>query len=181
MGVDDGVPAAWSGAPVVDVDEAVLAEPAAAVGALHAAWADRRPVVVRLAVAADRFRAPESVVGDVWRLSPRLELWADRLHFLVWANTYDARGAIEPVWWWARKAVRLGATEAGDADVVLPDGRAAWVDGGPRRPFAADELDGAVAVHREAIDLGRLVADPPPTPVTAELAPDQLEAVSPSR
>ena len=43
-------------------------------------------------------------------LEPGLELWLDRLHFLVWANTYDARAG-EPVWWWSRKAARLGAAE----------------------------------------------------------------------
>lgn len=192
MEAGDAVPEPWADSPVVDVDEAVLAAPAAAVSVLHDAWTGRRPVVVRLALPADRFRAPESVVGDVWRLTPRLELWADRLHFLVWANTYDARGGIEPVWWWARKAVRLGATEGGEADVVLPDGRPAWVDGGPRVPFSPEHLAFSarfggqepperaqnVVVHREAIDLGRLVADPPPIAVTAALAPDQLEAVA---
>ncbi len=45
---------------------------------------------------------------EPWRLGARFELWHDRLHFLVWANTYDARGGIEPVWWWGRKAARLG-------------------------------------------------------------------------
>ena len=38
------------------------------------------------------------------------EPWLDRLHFLVWANTYHARGGIEPVWWWARKAARITRT-----------------------------------------------------------------------
>ena len=180
VGADDPVPSAWADVAVVNLDEAVLAAPSEAVGALHAAWAERTPVVVRLGVPADRFRAPVSIVGDVWRLSPRLELWADRLHFLVWANTYDARGGIEPVWWWARKAARLGAAllPASGHDVALPDGTPAWIDGGPRRPFGADEVDGAVLVHREAVDLGRLAADPLPVPVSATLAPDQLAAVA---
>ncbi|HUP86149.1 MAG TPA: ATP-dependent DNA helicase UvrD2 [Acidimicrobiales bacterium] len=174
----DDVPSAWAGAPVREVDEAALASPEAMVSALHDAWMHRRPVVIRLLVEADRVRTPESVAGDVWRLSPRLELWNDRLHFLLWANTYDARDGIEPVWWWGRKAARLGAVEGGGADVVLADGRPAWVDGGPRRPFDADTLDGAVVVHREVVDLGHLRPDPPPRPVRAELAPDQLEAVA---
>jgi DNA helicase-2/ATP-dependent DNA helicase PcrA len=178
VGTGDPVPSAWTSAPVLDVDEAGLAAPEALVTALHEAWAARQPVVVRLGVEAERFRAPESVVGDVWRLTAGHELWLDRLHFLVWANTYDARAGIEPVWWWARKAARLGADEGGTSDVVLPDGRPAWVDGGPRRPFPTDALGGAVVVHREAVDLGRLVADPPPTQVRADLAPDQLAAVA---
>ena len=43
----------------------------------------------------------------------RVRAVADRLHFLVWANSYDARADGEPIWWWARKAARLGATEGG--------------------------------------------------------------------
>src|SRR5688500_1182825 len=93
----DPVPAPWADAPVVTVDDAALEDPAAAVAALHDAWAGRRPVVVSLAVPADRFRAPVSVALEPWRLGARFELWHDRLHFLVWANTYDARDGIEPV------------------------------------------------------------------------------------
>jgi DNA helicase-2/ATP-dependent DNA helicase PcrA len=175
----DPVPSAWQGAREVVVDEAALADPSALVRGLHEAWLGRRAVVVRLHVDADRFRAPESVTTEPWRLAADHELWLDRLHFLVWANTYDARGGIDPVWWWGRKAQRLGgsppAPGADGGDVVLPDGRAAWVDGGPRRPFDAP----LVIVHREAVEAGRLVADPPgPVAVTAELAPDQRAAVA---
>jgi DNA helicase-2/ATP-dependent DNA helicase PcrA len=172
-------PTAWSAAPVVTVDEAALADPAAAVISLHGAWANRQPVVVALAVDPARFRNPVSRAIEPWRLDAGFELWLDRLQFLVWANTYDARardGRAEPVWWWARKAERLGAqaTLDGRADVVLPDGRSAWIDGGPRRPFAlADEV-----VHRESVELGALATVPRPTDPTAQLAPDQLAAVA---
>ena len=71
--VGDPVPPTWADAPVIDVEE-VSGD---VVGALHAAWLSRQPVVVRLGIDADRFRAPVSVVGDVWRQSPRLELWDD--------------------------------------------------------------------------------------------------------
>ncbi|MDP9072012.1 MAG: hypothetical protein M3N68_12190, partial [Actinomycetota bacterium] len=131
-------PVPWAGAPVVTVDETALAEPAPAVAALHEAWAARRPVVVALAVEPARLRAAESWAVEPWTLEAGFEPWLDRLHFLVWANTYDARGGGEPVWWWARKAERLGAraTPQGPTDVRLPDGRPAWVDGGPRAPLA---------------------------------------------
>ena len=104
----DPVPGEWSSAPVHVVDEAALADPRAVVDALHAAWSARTPVVVSLGVDAAVFREPAAVDAEPWTLDPRLELWPDRLHFLVWANTYDARGGIEPVWWWGRKAMRLG-------------------------------------------------------------------------
>src|SRR5690606_17197942 len=118
-------------------------------------------------------------IWPLWQLGPGFEPWGDRLHFLLWANTYDARGDGPPIWWWARKAVRLGATEVDDGgpgDVVLPDGTRAWVDGGPRAPLAVP-LDGAAVVHRESVELGRLTPQPAPVPPSAELAPDQLEAV----
>ncbi len=135
----DPVPAAWDGAEVVTVDEGVLADPGAAVAALHRAWASRMPVVVALAVDPGRFRAPRSYaddeIGPTWLLPPGFTPEHDRLHFLVWANTYDAREPGEPVWWWARKAARLGAGPApagAEGDVVLPTGEVVWVDGGPR-------------------------------------------------
>ena len=172
------VPEAWATAPVLTVDEAAVARPGAVVAALHEAWAARRPVVVALAVAPERFRAPESWAVEPWTLDPGFEPALDRLHFLVWANTYDARGDGPPVWWWARKAQRAGAhaTPGGPADVVLDDGRPAWIDGGPRGPLDPHEL-GAVVVHAETVEQGRLAAAPPPAPPRAQLAPDQLAAV----
>ncbi|HET9444005.1 MAG TPA: hypothetical protein VFO65_11820, partial [Acidimicrobiales bacterium] len=142
VGAGGAVPAAWAGAPVVTVDEGALAEPGPVVAVLHEAWARRRPVVVALGVDPARFRTPVSWTVEPWTLDPGFDAALDRLHFLVWANTYDARGDGPPVWWWGRKAERLGAraTPGGPADVVLPDGRPAWVDGGPRGPLG-DVLD----------------------------------------
>ncbi len=154
---DDPVPSAWADAPEVVVDEPALADPAPTVATLHDAWLGRHPVVIRLLVDPERFRAPETVNVEPWRLSPTHEFWADRLHFLVWANTYDARGGDDPVWWWARKAARLGVTEvASGGDVAFDDGSRAWVDGGPRTAFTADELAslGAEVIHRETVELG---------------------------
>ena len=172
------VPDPWASAPVVTVDADALTAPGPTVTALHEAWAARRPVVVALAVAPERFRAPESWAVEPWTLDPSFEPWFDRLHFLVWANTYDARGDAAPVWWWARKAQRAGARETpdGPADVVLPDGRPAWVDGGPRRP-GDPALLGADVVHAETVELGGLATVPPATAPQAELAADQLAAV----
>src|SRR5690606_856041 len=190
------VPAPWAGAPRVTVDEAAVRaghdEPCPAVDELHRAWATRTPVVVELAVDPATFRAPRSYtpdeVGDPWLLDPAFELCHDRLHFLVWANTYDARGGGEPIWWWGRKAARLGATPCAGpeapADVVLPDGRPAWIDGGPRGGLgdaALAELAGSVGaavVASETVERGRLTPVPPPVAPSAELAPDQLAAVA---
>ncbi|HUR22662.1 MAG TPA: ATP-dependent DNA helicase UvrD2 [Acidimicrobiales bacterium] len=182
----DEVPPAWAGCPVVTVDEAVLAAPGLVVGELHAAWADRRPVVVVLGVDPARFRAPGSWTDEPWALGADFEPWLDRLQFLVWANTYDGRGGGPPIWWWARKAGRSGAaataTPAGPADIALADGTPAWVDGGPRTPLAVPGGHGTVLIHSESVELGRLTPVPAPAPpagsTVAVLAPDQLAAVA---
>jgi DNA helicase-2/ATP-dependent DNA helicase PcrA len=161
----------------VVVDDAALADPPAVVPRLHQAWANRVPAVIELAVDPARFRAPEQLLDPPWELGPGAETWIDRLHFLVWANSYDARTAGEPIWWWTRKAARLGATEGGPADVVLDDSRPAFIDGGPRAPLAVP-IDGAEVVHRETVELGRLTPQPALAPPSAVLAPDQLEAVA---
>ncbi|MGI8756499.1 MAG: ATP-dependent DNA helicase UvrD2 [Acidimicrobiales bacterium] len=185
------IPAPWITAEVVTVDDAGLADPGALVGRLHEAWATREPVVVELAVDPARFRSPEDVTDVAWSLAPDFEPWFDRLHFLVWTNNYDARtGAL--IWWWGRKATRLGATDlAGDpdvgGDVGLPSGggsadAVAWIDGGPRRPWGADDLGGGAVIHHESVDAGTLALAPPLVEPTAELAtemaPDQLAAVA---
>ncbi|MEZ5177085.1 MAG: UvrD-helicase domain-containing protein [Acidimicrobiales bacterium] len=173
------IPAPWITAPVVTVDDDALRSPAPVVGRLHEAWAAREPVVVELAVDPARFRTPQHLNDEPWRLSPDFEPWFDRLHFLVWANTYDARSTDDPIWWWGRKAGRLGATPTpqGAADVELADGTPAWIDGGPRRPLDPADVAGHAVVHAESVELGALVAAPPPVAPTADLAPDQLAAV----
>jgi DNA helicase II / ATP-dependent DNA helicase PcrA len=183
----DPVPEPWAGAPRVLVDDDALANPADVVAVLHDAWASRRPVVVALDVDPARFREPADIeVAEPWRLEPDFELWHDRLHFLVWANTYDARDG-EPVWWWARKAQRLGAgppdgaaVDGGVADMVLPDGTPAWIDGGPRGGHGPQEPGGVAVVHAESVDQGRLtpVAARRGSPSDRRLAPDQERAVT---
>jgi DNA helicase-2/ATP-dependent DNA helicase PcrA len=184
----DAAPEPWAAAPEVLVDEAALADPADVVAVLHEAWARRWPVVVRLAVDPARFReAPDIEVAEPWRVDPGFEQWHERLHFLVWANTYDARDG-QPVWWWGHKAQRLGAappppggaTDGVAADVVLPGGMPAWIDGGPRGDAGSRDVGGVAVVHAESIDLGRLTPVPggDEGPSDRCLAPDQLQAVN---
>ncbi|MGH8925530.1 MAG: ATP-dependent helicase [Acidimicrobiia bacterium] len=173
------VPDHWARAERVVIDDAAIADPTGAVARLHACWAKRRPVVIELAVDPETFRSPATEIDPPWVLGPGYTPWKDRLHFLAWANTYDARNG-EPVWWWGRKASRLGATATGEdmaGDVVLADGTPVWIDGGPRMPHAVP-LAGAGVVHADSVALGRLVPQPPPTAPIAHLAPDQLAAVA---
>ena len=174
------VPAAWAGAPTVTIDETVLVNPFAIVEQMHLFWASRTPYVVVLGVDPARFRTPESITDEVWRLTPNTEPSFDRLHFLIWANTYDARSPGDPIWWWGRKAARLGAVETPDgaADVKLADGTPAWIDGGPRGPLPGEAVLGHAVIASETVDAGRLTVDLISGPPDAELAPDQLAAVS---
>jgi DNA helicase-2/ATP-dependent DNA helicase PcrA len=170
------VPPGWEAAPHVRVDDATVTDPGPTLDALHGAWAGRRRVVVEVAVDADELRRPESERRPPYTLDPSFEFSRERLHFLVWANTYDGRRAgEEPVWWHGVRAARRHPEvgPGGPADVVLADGRPAWCDGGPRQPLPVAEA----VVHRDSIDAGFLTvaSDRPPT---ASLAPDQLAAVT---
>jgi DNA helicase II / ATP-dependent DNA helicase PcrA len=188
-------PGGFEGAPRVILDDEVLAHPDHVAELLHRRWLRRERVVLELVAANAAVREPE-----VCRLAPHqvpdgFAFHRERLHFLLWANTYDLRGG-EPVWWHGELARRRTAATGSElADLTLPDGRPAWVDGGPRGPLPAPI--GAPLVHRESVALGRLTVleDGPagspttsadaPVPATAgsggdldRLASDQLAAVT---
>lgn len=149
---------------------------------LHDAWARRQPHVIELRVDPVVFRRPATFGVVPWELSPSFELGLDRLQFLVWNNNYDGRDpSAEPIWWWARKAARLGAEPGpGDpvADVILADGTPAWIDGGPPDDVDPASLGGAALIRSESIEAGRLTVVPEWRPPAADLAPDQLAAVA---
>lgn len=176
VGAGGELPSGWENAERVVVDDATLAEPAAALQALQLAWSQRRRVVIELAVVAETLRQPESERRPPYDLGPGHELGRERLQFLVWANTYDGRRpGQEPVWWHGVRAGRVdtGATPGGPADLVLGDGRPVWCDGGPRQPLALAED----VIHRDSIDAGLLTTARHASP-SVELAPDQLAAVA---
>ena len=177
IGAGAEIPEPWAAIEPVTIDEATLSDPDDVVDRLHRAWVARQPVVVSLAVDPGTFRAPQVISAPPFSIDPGLDLPLDRLHHLVWANNYDARTG-ELVWWWGAKAARVGATEGGAADVVLADGRDAWIDGGPR--WSAPPLE-AVVVESGAVDAGILDPIPAEQPDPAsELAPDQLATADPS-
>ena len=141
---------------------------------LQRRYINRMPTVYVLEVASEELNTPETVEQAPYDLGAGFSFPRERLTKLVWHNSYDARA--EPiVWWWAHKAVaRIGGSVEGPADVVLDDGTSVWVDGGPRQPL---DLDGIV-VHHESVELGATTPLKPDTVPEADLAPDQLEAVT---
>ncbi len=190
----DEPPLNWASCPRVVIDDTSLEDPGPVAEELHGYWFTRRPVVVELGVDQAALRTPEHCGRPVYELTPHFEFSRERLQFLVWANNYDARGAV-PIWWHGRKAARAGAAEgvresddgSGDAtaagatgagdrmgDIVMPDGSAVFIDGGPPQP---PELgSGIEVVHRWNAEAGWLR----PTGrvhTSSDLAPDQLAAV----
>ncbi|HEX5097179.1 MAG TPA: ATP-dependent DNA helicase UvrD2, partial [Acidimicrobiia bacterium] len=156
------------------VDHAALRDPAPLSAALHERWAARVPFVVDLQVDADALRAPETETRAPYRLDPGFEFGREHLYFLARANNYDGRDG-RLVWGPDVLAARLGASEGGPADVLLGDGRPAWLDGGPRG--TADAPDGHALVHRVRVEAGSLTPEADAT-TGATLAPDQLAAVT---
>jgi DNA helicase II / ATP-dependent DNA helicase PcrA len=170
-------PRGFEHAPRVRVDDAVLAVPDHVASLLHRRWLRRERVVIELAVDNAAAREPEVERRPPYELPDDVSFHRERLHFLTWANTYDLRDG-EPRWWHGVLAQRrTTAGSAAHGDLALPDGRPAWVDGGPRGPVPLNGPDDLPLIHRESVGLGRLTVQGTRPPAD-ELAADQLAAVS---
>jgi DNA helicase-2/ATP-dependent DNA helicase PcrA len=177
-------PEGWAGSPRLIIGEASLSSPGPVVEELHSYWSTRRPVVVELGADPAELRAPERTDRPVYELVPDFEFSRERLQFLVWANNYDARAGT-PIWWHGRKAARRfagegvresdAADEAAPADIILGDGTPLFVDGGPPQP--PQLASGLGVVHRWNAESGPL-RPAGHRPSSADLAPDQMEAVN---
>jgi DNA helicase-2/ATP-dependent DNA helicase PcrA len=170
-------PSPWADAGQFLIDRELLIDPVRLeemVDELQRRYVARIPNVYVLAVAAEELNQPETATAAPYQLGATFSLLRERLTKVVWHNSYDAR-TDPPVWWWAHKAAaRLGVNVEGPADVMAADGTPMWIDGGPRQPL---DVDGVV-VHHESVELGRATPVGPAVAPTADLAPDQLEAVS---
>jgi DNA helicase-2/ATP-dependent DNA helicase PcrA len=182
-------PETWTTCPRIVIGETSLHDPGPAAEELHEHWLKRRPVVVELGMDPAALRAPEHCERPVYELTPHFEFSRERLHYLIWANNYDARSG-DPIWWHGRKAARRyaneGVSESAVADLTLADGSPMFVDGGPPQPPVLPS--GIGVVHRWNAEAGRLRrAKSAPFAAGAGaaagagssfgLAPDQLAAV----
>jgi len=180
------VPEPWAGAGRLRVGADTLTAPAAALQVLRsAATAGTRLVIEidpgfaeelerRFGVARTPLLMTEAAPYEV---GADFEFTGDELHHLLWANTIDFRDG--PATWDALDravAAGLDPTPPGErGDVCLADGTAVWLDAGPLR--FVEPIDGIPVVHMVTVEHGN-----PTIPVTnrstAELAPDQLAAVT---
>ncbi|MEO6652672.1 MAG: ATP-dependent DNA helicase UvrD2 [Ilumatobacteraceae bacterium] len=171
---DGQAPDDWIDAERIVVDRSVLNLPAAVVATLRGA--ERVGMVIELSV--EFAVRPESVEErEPYEVGPGFSFELDELHHLVWSNSIDARTPESTTWWAVDRAIELGASVVidGDADVVSPDGRALWLDGGPIGH--SDPIDGVGILHVVQLEHGRFVT-PMSNDSAAELAPDQLAAVA---
>lgn len=169
-------PTAWTGLPRLAVHAGIApGEPTFL--ALENAYFTRSPAVIELE--GELAESLETQTAPVWSLRPDFTFPAERLRHLVWANSLDGRVPGEALWELTGRAVQLGASLGTDSDVILPNGRPAFVDGGPLRFFEPHLIDlpGAAVVHRFAVDHGSL-SHLETNSSTAELAEDQLAAVT---
>ncbi len=182
VGPGQAAPARWASCPRVRV----AAVDRHGADELGLAWRQRRSVVIELVPGIgldDPEVAPaETVTGlEPWQWGVDLDLVGERLHHGIWANAVDGRpGATPDRWRWAERAVGLGARAAGagaEADVVLPDGRAALCDGGPLDAGLSGRT-GLAVVHRISLEHGMLAPLGANDRRGLALADDQLEAVT---
>jgi hypothetical protein len=172
------IPPPFSSIEVVELTDAVLTDSQALealILRLHLRWVSREPVVIRWGIESDAWSKLETSSREVWSVDADFLFPLERLRFLLFANNYDMRTpAIK--WWFGAKAERLvQATVAGPADVLLPDGTPAWVDGGPTGPI--EPIDHAV-ISGEEVEAGRIVAiDRSYSTSDEALADDQRTAV----
>jgi DNA helicase-2/ATP-dependent DNA helicase PcrA len=177
-----GPPAPWEPSPVLG--RSVLVAPGqeppgpwahceradGSIEQLEQAWRDRVPLVIQM---EQEPAANEVEHGPVWSLSPGFAFPGERQAHATYSNSVDMRSG-QASWSLAQRARQLGAQPGGPADVVLPDGRPAYLDGGPL--CWSGPMGEAVVIPRLALMAGSLVPFGP-NQSDAALAPDQLAAV----
>jgi DNA helicase II / ATP-dependent DNA helicase PcrA len=175
VGVGDPAPEPWAGCKRVHLGPESVEE--TALGELEESFLKRRPLVIEVE-AGWQLPVDETEASPVWSLGPGFSFPGERLRHAALFNSLDARGG-ETTWRWSGMAVPQGAGAGGPADVILPDGRPAFIDGGPFEFLDPGGLGvpGAVVVPRVAVEHGRLwpfESNESPD----ELAPDQQAAVT---
>lgn len=172
-------PPGWAAAPRLVIGAAQIDDPTQLVGELTRLAAGRTPCVLEVDPSIEtRLGAEQTNAAPLHVVGPRFTFELSTLNHLLWSNSIDARDPDHVAWPLVNAASALGAMPAGEsspADVILADGTPVILDGGPVR--YTDPIDGIGVLHRIAIEHGSL--RPFASNVsTADLAPDQLAAVT---
>ena len=172
-------PDGWAIAPRIRIGSAEVGDPTAVVAEIRRLAHERTPCVFEVDPAVDTaLNAPQVDRSPIDQLGARFSFELSALHHLLWSNAIDTRTPDHAEWALIRAASGLGATvltEPDSGDVALPDGTAVWLDGGPIR--YTEPIDGIAVLHRIAVEHGGLLPFASNLS-TAELAPDQLAAVT---
>ncbi len=175
------VPEPWSSRPRVAVTAESRADPGTLIERLRTAAAARERLVIEVDPAiSDKVHAGRipmlATNAEPCAVGADFEFVGDRLHHLLWSNSIDLRG--EPSWDALDTAVAAGLSPVPDGepgDVLLADGTAVWLDGGPIGYSAP--IDGVPVVHVVSVEHGA-AAVATTNVCDADLAPDQLAAVT---
>lgn len=165
-------PPPWQGCEVLDIDDPQAAGDSTVRLLLQAAH-ERRRLVLRVPDLPDLHQVE---LAQPWELDATFRFKGELVAHLIRANAVELRDG-RMCFWLAERALALGAVVGPTTDVVLPDGAAAWCDGGPVRFFEPAALGGNCLVHRISIEQGSLRPFGANT-TTAPLSPDQLAAVT---
>ena len=176
VGPGGDIPSAWAECDRVVVGPALFSNRAqllVTVNDLQRRYVRRVPTVIELGVDNTELSEPESTNSPPFELGGTFTFLRERLAKAVWHNSYDAR-TDQLIWWWAQKAeARLQVSVSGPADVLLPDGTPAWIDGGPRQEI---DIAGRI-IHHESVGLGLERTLSTPQEPVERLARDQKAAV----
>ena len=125
------------------------------------------------------FREPQAFPVEPWRVAPEAEPWFDRLHFLTWANTYDARVGDVTSGGGPSRPPGSTTTAPRPRPTATPTSPCptARRRGSTAAP-ACRHRAGLTVVHSDSVDLGALAVVPHDVTPGADLAPDQLAAVA---
>lgn len=175
-GVD--VPPPWRNCPRVLLSDVSLKDEATLQRVRHAYLA-RVPLVYEVEGHTQK-PSPGVDQRDPWQVAPNGDFTSEAIWRLATMNSIDARDPVNPVWPHTAAAIKFGATVVSSGgDVMLPNGSRVWCDGGPVTLWDREvpELDRLSVVPRTSIAKGHLMATRAAR-IDAELAPDQLAAVS---
>ena len=167
----DSAPPGWSDAPRISLtfSNQNLVE-------LRSARLASKSIVIEIPDGFSNY-LPEIDVRNPHEVGASHSFLKDEIWHLATSNSIDLRDPSRPRWPLAEAALELGARLSGSnrADVILPNGSPAWIDGGAL--VYREPVDGTCFLNHINIEHGSLQVFGKNS-TNAELAEDQLAAVT---